>query len=431
MVWDCVSFVRREVHHTVALPNYSVLLDDVTRSERDSLMSSLRRQAQRAKLSESWVTRVTKRIGISAEAPAFWPATSNADRRTTNLLFSDEQTLLRRRIEDDPKLTRPATAVIVGGTGYIGKFIAEECRRKKMDVTVIARDEQKARAIFEPIFDGTIERRRRESMGYVLRSDSGGSVSGVISGHGPRRLHSDPPRLNIVHADVTHHDDETCEKLQKAVHHASVCFYLATAKNQRWSSSSQLHAVDLDGMKRFCKLCEVEGTHLVILSPLMAWQQKMWPSYLWFNALANKFGYLKFARRRERELISDDGSPGPLAKDLPQLQFSILRCNHIVFPAFQDRTLVVKNNLIADPGSFVSVAKVSGSGIFSGGSDLCARAFSSLLVRLLCFHRGATNSRIDVAGQLDSVHNFGVPLSASVGDLDAELQSVRHEKCDT
>jgi hypothetical protein len=421
-VWDD-SFIRRQVERSISSPQYSVLLEETTRNERELevsrlggksvlAMSSAERTASHGEgLSNVWrsLTRLFLVVKDDPIAPA-WPPTSNSDRRSTRALLSPIQMERRRELD---AITPRGKAVIVGATGYFGRFLVEECRNKQMDVVVVARDVAKAQKMFDPVFDGSVERRRRESMGYVVRPKVSNSPS--TSSVDARR--TPEPTITYMHADLLEHDHEPA--LRQAFHKASLVFYLATARNSPLMSPNQLRAVDHDGLRTCIKESARADAHLVVINPLFAWRRRWGPQYLYQNYLGSKRGYLRVAREREDLLLTRDGSLSATLSELDagHLRFSLFRTNHLVFPSFQSFHVMSRNDNVVDERTFIDIRNL-------GTGDLCARTFASLLMRAVCFHKSSLSGRVDVAGSAGRAKFGKVPIE-SIPDIDAALQSFR------
>jgi hypothetical protein len=421
-VWDD-SFIRRQVERSISSPQYSVLLEESTRNERDVEVSRLGGKSVLAMssaeltttshLSNMWMylTRLFLVVREDPIAPA-WPPTSNFDRRSTRALLSPIQMERRRELD---ALTPRGKAVIIGATGYFGRFLVEECRNKQMDVVVVARDVAKAQKMFDPVFDGSVERRRRESMGYVVRPKvsiiPSPSTSTVVSRRTPE------PTITYMHADLLEHDHEAA--LQHSFHNASLVFYLATARNSTLMSPNQLRVVDHDGLRTCIKECARADAHLVVINPLFAWRRRWGPQYLYQNYLGSKRGYLRVAREREDLLLTRDGSLSATLSELDagHLRFSLFRTNHLVFPSFQSFHVMARNDNVMDARTFIDIRNL-------GTGDLCARTFASLLMRAVCYHKSSLTGRVDVAGSAGRAKFGKVPIE-NIPDIDAALQSLR------
>lgn len=317
---------------------------------------------------------------------------------------------MEQRRELDSSVPR-GKAVIIGATGQLGRFLVEECRNKQMDVVVVARNIEKARKMFDPVFDGSTERRRRESMGYVVRQKSQAVCETPAINRTPE------PTVTYAHVDMLNEDHNPA--LQQALHHASLVFYLASARHSSLTASNQLRAVDHDGLLTCIKECSRADAHLVVINPLFAWRRRWGLQYLYQNYIGSKRGYLRVAREREGLLLSPDGELSATLKghDAEHLRFSLFRTNHLVFPAFQTFHVMARNDNVADEKTLIDVRSV-------GKGDVCARSFASLLMRAVCYHRSCLCGRVDVAGST-GFPQFGKVAMKSIPDVDAALQSLR------
>lgn len=274
-----------------------------------------------------------------------------------------------------------------------------------MDVLIVARDINKAHKIFDPIFNGATERRRRESMGYVVRET-------------PVNSEQTTPKVSYAQLDLT--DAEFREhKLQNAVHGASLVFYLASARRDTWMERNNLQTVDHDGLALCATECNRADAHLVVLNPLFAWGSRLGPRYFYQNYIGSKKGYLRVCRKREELLLTQDGKRSPWLTSIgaDNLRFTLFRVNHLVFPSFQAFHVLARNDNLLDPFSFLDVRSV-------GNGDLCARTFANLLMRALCVHRSSVEGRLDISGSASRATLGKTPIG-SVTDVDAALQGLR------
>ncbi|KAK7198431.1 NADH(P)-binding [Novymonas esmeraldas] len=247
--------------------------------------------------------------------------------------------------------TPPETVTLVGATGTVGKFVAEQYLRRGISVTVLVRDMEKARALFVPIADGERERSRSAAMGYVqlgaaaerptlaaysdyrdaqregrqvLRYEfhttggANGAGAGKLTAGGGQRV-----VLELVEGDVGSSQD-----LEFSMRHSSAVFYLAAALEEAsgpalradgrpasatvwwnpgsWLGSSRrfggfLHAFDA---------CRRVDAHFVALTPLWVHGSRLSPLYWYRRLVTHPLGYCKAVELQEQTLLSQRGRPG-------------------------------------------------------------------------------------------------------------------------
>ncbi|CAJ1007728.1 hypothetical protein Q4I28_003041 [Leishmania naiffi] len=239
---------------------------------------------------------------------------------------------------------------LVGATGTVGTFVAEQYLRRGVSVTVLVRDTEKAKSLFLPIADGQRERNRSASMGYmylggaaekreltesldyrdsrrgdrhVLRYEfrTSHSVGGTSAGN------ADISGNQRVTLELIEGDAGSVEDLEFSMRHASVVFYLAAAIEEApspalradgcpsssapwWSPGSRfgsgrrfgsfLHALDA---------CRRVDAHFVVLTPLWVRGSRLSPLYWYRRLVAYPRGYCKVVQLQEQTLLSQNGSP--------------------------------------------------------------------------------------------------------------------------
>ncbi|KAG5467760.1 hypothetical protein LSCM4_00840 [Leishmania orientalis] len=239
---------------------------------------------------------------------------------------------------------------LIGATGTVGKFVAEQYLRRGVSVTVMARDIEKAKSLFLPIVDGQSERSRLAATGLMQLGsaadrreltasldyrDSQREDRRVLryefrtsqSVEGPSADRADASRDHHVVLELIEGDVGSTEDLEFSMRHASVVFYLAAALEEAsgmalwtdgrpglsaawWSPRSWfgrgrrfggfLHALDA---------CRRVDAHFVALTPLWVHGSRLSPFYWYRRIVTYPRGYCKAVRLQEQTLLSQCGSP--------------------------------------------------------------------------------------------------------------------------
>ncbi|KAG5468162.1 hypothetical protein LSCM1_02137 [Leishmania martiniquensis] len=239
---------------------------------------------------------------------------------------------------------------LIGATGTMGKFVAEQYLRRGVSVTVMARDVEKAKSLFLPIVDGQRERNRLASTGLmqlglaaekrvltasldyrdpqredrrVLRYEFRTSpwVGGLSA---DRNAASRDQRvvLELIEGDVGSTQD-----LEFSMRHARVVFYLTAALEEAsdaapwtdgrpgsstvwWSPGSWLGSGRrFGGFLHALDACRRVDAHFVALTPLWVHGSRLSPLYWYRRLVSYPRGYCKAVRLQEQALLSQRGSP--------------------------------------------------------------------------------------------------------------------------
>ncbi|CBZ30215.1 conserved hypothetical protein [Leishmania mexicana MHOM/GT/2001/U1103] len=243
------------------------------------------------------------------------------------------------------------TVTLVGATGTMGKFVAEQYLRRGVSVTVLARDIEKAKSLFLPIADGQREKKRLASMGYrqlggaAEKRELAGSLHyrdsrregrhvlryefrNLRSVGGPSASSANVSCDQRVALELIEGDVGSTQDLEFSMRHSSVVFYLAAALEEAsgpglragdclsssaawWSPGSWfgsgrrfggfLHALDA---------CRRVDAHFVALTPLWVHGSCLSPLYWYRRLLSYPRGYCKAVQLQEQTLLSQSGSPG-------------------------------------------------------------------------------------------------------------------------
>ncbi|GET92166.1 hypothetical protein, conserved [Leishmania tarentolae] len=357
------------------------------------------------------------------------------------------------------------TVTLVGATGTVGKFLAEQYLRRGVSVTVLARDIEKAKSLFLPIANGQREQNRLASMGYkqldgatakreltaslhyrdfrredrqVLRYEFRNSRSA----RGPNVGSANASYEQRMFLELIEGDVGCTQDLEFSMRHASVVFYLAAAleeasdpapqANDRLSSSAVwwsrglwvgsgqrfgvfLHALDA---------CRRVDAHFIALTPLWVHGSRLSPFYWYRRLVTHPRGYCKAVQMQEQVLLSQSGNPGArcslgadeleeqqpdgdwrfwwrsrssteLPDDFPikpcsPVRFSLFRLSDVVFPSFNERVVVSKNNRVDEDLYVKSIQQ----------GNLDARLLANVLVKSIGLCTSVVESRIDIGGCL-------------------------------
>ncbi|KPA82099.1 hypothetical protein ABB37_03247 [Leptomonas pyrrhocoris] len=294
----------------------------------------------------------------SATSP---PTIQEDDRRLLYFPYHNKASAQRTMQAADD--VAPETVTLVGATGMMGKFVAEQYLRRGICVTVLARDIEKAKALFLPIADGGRERNRAASMGYVqllgsaeqpvltaavdytdaqredrrvLRyefrtshttpnAETGGNNTSAAPTTGATSREGRRVTLELIEGDVASASD-----LEFSMRHASVVFYLAAALEEAagpslwadgrpsspslsWLSPSSWFGSSsrFGGFLRAFDACRRVDAHFVALTPLWVHGSRLSPFYWYRRLVSHPRGYCKAVWLQEQTLLSQWGHPSP------------------------------------------------------------------------------------------------------------------------
>lgn len=352
----------------------------------------------------------------------------------------------------------PDAVTLVGATGTVGKFVAEQYLRRGISVTVLARDIEKAKSLFLPIADGEKERNRAAATGHVQLGDAAArpelaasmdyrdplredrrvlryefrTASRIRSVDGEQRV-----ALELVEGDVASTHD-----LEFSMRHASVVYYLAAALEEAsgpalrpdgrpltasawwnpgtWYGSSRrfggfLHAFDA---------CRRVDAHFVALTPLWVHGSRLSPVYWYRRFVAYPHGYCKAVQLQEQTLLSQHGSPSArccfgmdeleeqevggdwnywwriwFSTELPD-DFPLRARSPVRFSLFRLSDIVFPSfneRLVAAKNNRVDDDRHVTS-IHQG--DLDARLLANVLVKAIGLCKSVVESRIDMGGRM-------------------------------
>ncbi|RNF12143.1 3-beta-hydroxy-Delta(5)-steroid dehydrogenase [Trypanosoma conorhini] len=362
---DLGEVVQSRVLRSVASPFHSVLREESTRHECN--LEHGRATAASATEVAGFAT-----MRESARHYLFFPRQNNKD------------------VHKD--LDTPAavsTVALIGGTGFFARFLAHQCLRRGISVTVLARDLDKAKDTFLALYKRNVasgmEIVEEHSTGLTeegcfVRYTSGMKKEGVVV----------PLRLELLRGDVT-----SPVEVQRAVRQASLVVYLASAKCSSWwrpwakRNDPGCAKVDVGGLRHTLEACSLVDAHLVAFVPLF--NRSSWTSPLqWYRKLfVYRVGYLKAARRQERLLICDDGSPSEVyLQHGGPLRFTLFRVADIVYPSFNQRVAIANNSKISDPLRYIALSR----------GDVEAKILANIVLRAVGLCRSSIGSRLDVTG---------------------------------
>ncbi|EAN84123.1 hypothetical protein TcYC6_0087330 [Trypanosoma cruzi] len=384
--YDLGEWVQSRVLRSVASPFHGVMREESTRHE-----CNLERG----------------RAAASPDMDAAGCATMQESARHY-IFFPRQNTMDVSRELDTPAAF--STVTLIGGTGFFARFVADQCLRRGISVTVLARDLEKAKdtllaRLQRNVTKGTeiVEEHNMELMegGCFLRYTSSTKRGNIAV----------PLQLEILKGDVT-----SPQAVQHAVRQASIVVYMASAKCSSWwrpwakSNIPGCGKVDVEGLRHTIDACSLVDAHLVAFVPLF--NRSSWASALqWYRTLfLYRVGYLKATRRQEHLLIDDDGSPSALClQHGGPMRFTLFRVTDIVHPSFNERVAIAKNNNIADPLHFIPLRR----------GDVDANLLANILLRAVALCRSSIGSRIDVTGCMRN----GVGLA----HVDSLLHGLRNE----
>ncbi|KEG11840.1 hypothetical protein DQ04_02221020 [Trypanosoma grayi] len=306
------------------------------------------------------------------------------------------------------------TVTLVGGTGFFARVLADQCLRRGISVTVLARDIDKAKASFVTLYERSVADVSALVAERVEDVPGGsGRCSLRYTGRAKAKA-AGQLQLEIVQGDVT-----CAEAVRHAVRQASLVVYVASAKGSSgnwwrppwtWGANPGCGKVDVGGMRHTIDACRCVDAHLVALVPLFNRSEWNAPLQWYRRVFVYRHGYLKATRQQERLLLNDDGSPSMLtAQDGCSLRFTLFRVCDIVYPSFNERLAIAKNNNVADPLHRVHLRR--------GNVD--AKLLANVVLRAVSLCRSSIGSRLDVTGQL----RHGVDLA----HVDTLLHGLRHE----
>lgn len=342
--YDWGAGVRVRVQRASQAPYYSVFREENTR-QVDGVYKG----------------RLSSTGGEAAAAAAVAPYPTVQEDDCRLLYFPYRNTAAAQRTRREAEEVAPETVTLVGATGMVGKFVAEQYLRRGVCVTVLSRDVEKAKSLFLPIADGEHEQRRSASLGFLQLGSSAQQpelttahdytdpqrdhrrvlryefqASRTSSSPSPSSSSSSSPAaqgqagsgrrvtLELVEGDVASASD-----LEFSVRHASVVYYLASALDETagpslwadgrpssslswlspstWGGSSRrfggfLHAFDA---------CRRVDAHFIALTPLWVHGSRLSPYYWYRRLVAHPRGYCKAVQLQEQTLLSQWGSPSP------------------------------------------------------------------------------------------------------------------------
>lgn len=347
----------------------------------------------------------------------------------------------------------PGTVVLVGGTGFYGKFLAEQYLRRGISVTVLTGDAEKAKQIFVPIASGDADRHNLQSSGYIplslhkcrhlqLAEDNRNPARGTRIMRYKNMEGSTLPASSTTMTGVSGRNPVTLEivegslgsicDVECAVRQASVVYFLASAEPGlrfpfRWwrSSSDRLpstcEVVDQLGFLRVLDASNRVDAHFVALTPL--WIHSSWlsPIYWYRRCVSYPSGYCSSIIKQHQILLgSGDGrnrrlhfrdddweadrpvwrywwsilSSSKLPEDRMERQYSfmrftIFRLSDLVFTSFHERCVAVMSTHASDGKTVPKIAT----------GDLDARLTANMLVKSLGLCRSVFGSCIDVGGR--------------------------------
>jgi hypothetical protein len=296
------------------------------------------------------------RLGGRIASPC--PAIQEDGRRLLYFPYNNKMPAQRsvRETED----VAPETVTLVGATGMVGKFVAEQYLRRGVCVTVLARDVEKAKALFLPIADGERERSRAASLGYVQLSSSAQqptltaakdfsdpqrdnrrvlryefralrtSAEASASGSSAADVSKAAPQGQLVTLELVEGDVASASDLEFSMRHASVVFYLASALEEAagpslwasgrpsspslsWLSPSSWFGSSrrFGGFLRAFDACRRVDAHFIALTPLWVHGSRLSPFYWYRRLVSYPRGYCKAVQLQEQTLLSQWGSPSP------------------------------------------------------------------------------------------------------------------------
>ncbi|ESL07714.1 hypothetical protein TRSC58_04593 [Trypanosoma rangeli SC58] len=383
---DLGEVVQSRVLRSVASPFHSVLREESTRHE-----CNLEHGRAAAAPTTDVAGRVTMRE--SARHYLFFPQQN----------FTD----VRRDLDT---LTGFSTVALIGGTGFFARFVADQCLRRGISVTVLARDLQKAKDTFLALH----ERNVVNGMEVVEECDAGPTEESSLVRYISRMKKGGveaPLQLELLRGDVT-----SPEAVQRAVRQASLVVYVASAKRSSWwrpwakCNDPGCAKVDVEGLRHTLEACGLVDAHLVVFVPIF--NRSSWRSPLqWYRKLfVYRVGYLKATRRQEHLLINDDGSLSELClRHGGPLRFTLFRVSDIVYPSLNKRVEIANNSNIADPLHHISLHH----------GDVEAKILANILLRAVALCRSSIGNRLDVTGCM----RHGVDLA----HVDSLLQGLRND----
>lgn len=341
--FDCSSMVRTHVQRATQSPFYSQFREEVTRQPCAVYEA-------RAKMVSS-TEPIPRIVNYRPTGSVFFP-------------FAND-----RSIEVGDSQMHECVALI-GGNDFFTKFVAEQYLSRGISVTVLAKDVEKAKAVFVPIASGEREERVKASQGYVrLPSCSEAEPMGegvytdekrkwrawwynyssavvVSSSKSSNTFLPSSPSVahhikRNVRLEIVEGDTSTTEAIEFAVRRASVVYFFGSSllchketpsEKGKWykvqslfgflpsfrclssadSSSSELDRGtprDHSGFLHVVDACRRVDAHLVSLTPL--WVHGSWLSpVFWYRCLMTyPSGYVRAVRRQELCLLESSGVP--------------------------------------------------------------------------------------------------------------------------
>eukprot|EP00796_Vickermania_ingenoplastis_P007209 gene7209-5066_t len=390
------ALVENEVHKSVQCPFYSVFREERTRHANE---------IEEGAKSMRW------RIGED-DGFLFFPHKNN-------------QSTAQSR-------NRNGTVCLVGGDGFVGKFLAEQFLQRGISVTVATTEFNQAKNLFVPIADGSRDALVTRSKGYisslhVAQKEETTTVDGsrVFSGHytKQRKGQSTPShvQLEIVELQGNH----VHHSLEFALRSASLVFYLESTNpnpHQREGRRTRLRREDYMHTINTCRRLDAQ---LTLLTPLA-------PSRVAFRRQGVGWGFASVARETrevEEVLLLPDGRPSPLCTDAArdvsesavrapqvpasQMRATIIRHTDVVYPSLNEYITVARNSVLADPARLLHVPRGS----------LDGRVLASTAAKLMGMSRAAGGGRVDIGADFRK----GVRHSDSV-ELIRLLVGLRHEQ---
>ncbi|KAH9577174.1 hypothetical protein LSM04_004724 [Trypanosoma melophagium] len=390
--FDLSEVVKSRVMRSVTSPFYSVMREESTR--QDANIEHGRASTQTKKLCNPPTLLETERHYIC---------------------FPQQNTIDVRKDLDTP--TSFSTVTLIGGTGFFARFVAEQCLRRGISVTVLARDLNKAKSVFTAMNERSVASGVDFTEEHRTDIDIPGIGSSVRYTYRTRPGAVAPLQVELLQGDVCFP-----EAIRHAVRQASLVLYTASAKNRKYNDKNSnsnwfsrcflpgCAQVDVGGLRHTVEACNLVDAHLVVFVPLF--NRPSWISPLqWIRrALLYPRGYLKATRQQERLLLNDDGTTSTLCmQGGTPLRFTLFRVCNMVYPTFNERMVIAKNNKISDPIHLISLRR----------GDINAKMLANVMLRAVALCRSSIGSRLDVAGHM----RHGVDLA----HVDNLLQALRHE----
>lgn len=350
--YDWGAGVRVRVQRSCQAPYYSLFREENTRQTN---------------------SHYEGRRGTGAAVSSGFPSIVEDPLRLLFFPWRNVQSLRRTHAEADTVALERVT--LIGATGPVGKFVAEQYLHRGISVTVLSRDIEKAQSVFLPIADGDQARRRSSSLGYVPLASSaqqptlvasadyqdsqrsgkrvlryefavtkreaaatisssssplGDGILGKLRGlvEVPRSQHDkDVHECNCVTLEMVEGDVSSSADLEFAIRNASAVYYLASAieeasgKEKPSECGSAVSSWQLNnwiggrrctgGFLSAFDACRRVDAHFIALTPLWVHSSYISPVYWYRRLFTYPFGYCRAVTRQEQTLLSQHGSPSP------------------------------------------------------------------------------------------------------------------------